>query len=57
MKSLNCYKILRWYHSFLDENIHIWMNKYTFIYNLDVSSIHMDEGGSYTLVKIAFGTT
>jgi hypothetical protein len=33
------------------------MNKYTFIYNLDVSSIHMDEGGSYTLVKIAFGTT
>jgi hypothetical protein len=30
------------------------MNKYTFIYNLDVSSTHMDEGGSYTVVKIAF---
>jgi hypothetical protein len=30
------------------------MNKYTFIYNLDVSSSYMDEGGSYTVVKIAF---
>jgi hypothetical protein len=25
------------------------MNKCTFIYNLDVSSTNMDEGGSYTL--------
>jgi hypothetical protein len=37
----------RWYRSLLDESIHIWMNKCTFIYNLD-------EGGSYTPVKIAF---
>ena len=28
------------------------MNKCTFIHNLDVSSTHMDEGGSYTVVKI-----
>jgi hypothetical protein len=57
MKLLNCYKISRWYRSFLDESTHIWMNKWTFIYNLDVSSTHMDEDGSYTLVKIAFYTT
>jgi hypothetical protein len=37
-------------NSVLDESTHIWMNKYTFIYNLD-------EGGSYTPVKIAFCTT
>jgi hypothetical protein len=30
------------------------MNKCTSIYNLDVSSTYMDEGGSYTVVKIAF---
>jgi hypothetical protein len=34
----------------LDESTHTWMNKCTFIYNLD-------EGGSYTPVKIAFCTT
>jgi hypothetical protein len=45
--------ISRWYPSFLDENIQIWMNNYTFIHNLDVSSTHMDEGGSCTVVKIA----
>jgi hypothetical protein len=45
--------ISRWYPSFLDENIQIWMNKCTFIHNLDVSSARMDEGGSYTVVKIA----
>ena len=28
------------------------MNNYTFIDNLDVSSTHMDEGGSCTVVKI-----
>jgi hypothetical protein len=45
--------ISRWYPSFLDENTQIWMNKCTFIHNLDVSSTHMDEGGSYTVIKIA----
>jgi hypothetical protein len=40
----------RWYRSILDESIHIWINKCTFIYNLD-------EDGSYTPVKIAFCTT
>jgi hypothetical protein len=40
----------RWYRYVLDESTHIWMNKCTFIYNLD-------EGGSYTPVKIAFYTT
>jgi hypothetical protein len=40
----------RWYCSVLYESTHIWMNKCTFIYNLD-------EGGSYTPVKIAFCTT
>jgi hypothetical protein len=45
--------ISRWYPSFLDENTQIWMNKCTFIHNLDVSSTHMDEGGSCTVVKIA----
>jgi hypothetical protein len=45
--------ISRWYPSFLDENTQIWMNNYTFIHNLDVSSTHMDEGGSCTVVKIA----
>jgi hypothetical protein len=40
----------RWYRSILDESTHTWMNKYTFIY-------HLDEGGSFTLVKIAFCTT
>jgi hypothetical protein len=40
----------RWYRSILDESTHTWMNKCTFIYNLD-------EGGSYTPVKIAFCTT
>jgi hypothetical protein len=39
----------RWYRSVLDESTHLWMNKCTFIYNLD-------EGGSYTPVKIAFCT-
>jgi hypothetical protein len=34
----------RWYRSILDESTHIWMNKCTFIYNLD-------EGGSYTPVN------
>jgi hypothetical protein len=29
------------------------MTNYTFIHNLDVSSTHMDEGGSCTVVKIA----
>jgi hypothetical protein len=29
------------------------MNKCTFIHKLDVASTHMDEGGSYTVVKIA----
>jgi hypothetical protein len=29
------------------------MNNCTFIHNLDVSSTHMDEGGSCTVVKIA----
>jgi hypothetical protein len=42
--------ISRWYRSILDESTHTWMNKCTFIYNLD-------EGGSYTPVKIAFCTT
>jgi hypothetical protein len=46
-------QISRWYPSFLDENTQIWMNNYTFIHNLDVSSTHMDEGGSCTVVKIA----
>jgi hypothetical protein len=45
--------ISRSYPSFLDENTQIWMNKGSFIHNLDVSSTHMDEGGSYTVVKIA----
>jgi hypothetical protein len=45
--------ISRWYPSFLDKNTQIWMNNYTFIINLDVSSAHMDEGGSCTVVKIA----
>jgi hypothetical protein len=45
--------ISRWYPSFLDENKQIWMNNCTFIHNLDVSSTHMDEGGSCTVVKIA----
>jgi hypothetical protein len=40
----------RWYRSILDESTYIWMNKCTFIYNLD-------EGGSYTPIKIAFCTT
>jgi hypothetical protein len=29
------------------------MYKCTFIHDLDISSTHMDEGGSYTVVKIA----
>jgi hypothetical protein len=29
------------------------MNKCTFIHNLDVSSTHVDDGGSYAMVKIA----
>jgi hypothetical protein len=45
--------ISRWYPSFLDENTQFWMNNCTFIHNLDVSSTHMDEGGSCTVVKIA----
>jgi hypothetical protein len=45
--------ISRWYPSFLDESTQIWMNNYTFIHNLDVSSTRMDEGGSCTVVKIA----
>jgi hypothetical protein len=45
--------ISRWYPSFLDENTQIWMNNCTFIHNLDVSSTHIDEGGSCTVVKIA----
>jgi hypothetical protein len=45
--------ISRWYPSFLDENTQIWMNNCTFIHNLDVSSTHMDEGGSCTVIKIA----
>jgi hypothetical protein len=45
--------ISRCYPSFLDENTQIWINNYTFIHDLDVSSSRMDESGSCTVVKIA----
>jgi hypothetical protein len=49
MKSLNRYQIQGGIALFWMK-VHNWMNKFTFIYNLD-------EGGSYTPVKIAFCTT
>jgi hypothetical protein len=44
----------RWYCSVLDESTHIWMNKCTFMYNLDEAIIWMKLAPT---LKIAFCTT
>lgn len=52
MKSAIAIQNLGWYHSLLDEYRHFWMNKWSFIHILHISSIVVDVNSFITLPNV-----